>query len=171
MDETQYEENDVGASKPEEMGVGGLLIFLGIAVIGLFIFGSEAVDIYRIGNWQLVDGTVEHVSEEFVCCDGGFTGFEIKYSYSVGEITYRGMHSEKIHLLPTPDYERGASISVYYDEINPRDSLVDLGTWYHYAEFVKGLLLLGFGGMGVVTSRIGDRKKSSTRSSSVQREP
>ena len=170
MDEAQYEENDVGASQPEEMGVGGLLIFLGMAVLGLFIFGSDAVDIYRIANWQLVDGTVEHVSEEFVCCDGGFTDFDINYSYSVGEKTYWGMHSETFFLLPTPDYERGASISVYYDEIKPRDSLVDLGNWYHYAEVAKGLVFLGFGGMGVVFSRIGDRKKSSTRSSSVQRE-
>jgi len=150
--------------------VGAKLIYLGIAIWGFYILSFEAVEIYRIGNWQLVDGTVEHVSEEFVCCDGGFTDFEINYSYSVGEITYRGMHSEIFNLLPTPDYEMGASISVYYDEINPRDSLVDVGTWYHYADVAKGLLFLGFGGI-VVFSWIEDRKKSSTRSSSVQREP
>ena len=128
---------------------GGTLMSLGLVIFGAYILNSKAVDIYRIANWQLVDGTVEGVSEEYLDFQSGITTFEIGYSYSVGEITYWGIHSDTFVLLPPPDYKKGTSIKVYYDENNPRYSLVEMRTWHHYPEAAAGLLLLGLGGISV----------------------
>jgi len=162
--ERQVDEDDPGAD------VVAILFFLAMAIWGVYILSFEAVEIYRIGNWQLVDGTIEYVSKE---AKGGgeaaYTCFEFTYSYSVGPKTYSGVHSKMFLLLPTPNYERGTPIRVYYDQTNPDDSIVDIGTWYHYGEVVKGLFFLGFGLSLLGVGSTGDRKKNSAKSNSAPR--
>jgi len=157
-------ESDGNGIGPRHSGVLLNLFRLSIAIWGLYIISVEAIEIYRIGNWQSVDGKIEYVSRE----GGGREGIDldVTYSYKVGQNTYWGAHSEWFIMLPPPSYKRTMPITVFYDEASPSNSIADLGAGYRFAEIAKGLMMFGLGVLLSVTGSTEGRRESSARSNS-----
>ena len=153
-----------------------LLIMPIFAVVGiaLTIFWGipTARNAMESKNWSLAEGriTISDVSENYDSNDGGITyTAKVAYEYTVNGVPYAGGtvtfgdygSSDPAHASGIVSrYPVGKTVQVYYDQENPKTSVLEAGTrWSSFVGIGAGLLFSIVGILGFVIALRKVRKK------------